>query len=120
MSGLRGKAKVVNAVNTDASAAAEKEEEDQVQGEEQEEEQAESTDSTAKSTDSAPAAPASTLNVTATGDQVKTEPNVRVKTNQDLRTFVGTKWYNFKQGVEQSVPASVKEKLREANLLEAL
>jgi hypothetical protein len=52
--------------------------------------------------------------------KAKAEPNVRIKPNQDLRTYIGDQWYSLKKGEVQTVPANVKEILQRANMLEAL
>lgn len=50
----------------------------------------------------------------------KRQPNVRIKTNKDYRTFIGDRWFNFKKGVEANVPAHVKEILYKAGVLDTL
>jgi formylmethanofuran dehydrogenase subunit C len=52
--------------------------------------------------------------------KAKAEPNVRIKPNQDLRTYIGDQWYSLKKGEVQTVPANVKEILQRANMLDAL
>lgn len=47
-------------------------------------------------------------------------PKVRVKPNKDIRTYIGSQWYNLKAGVVTSVPANVKEILRKAGNLDTL
>lgn len=48
---------------------------------------------------------------------VKKEPNVRVVTKVDYRTYIGDQWYNFRSGVQTSVPKEVKEILLKAGVL---
>lgn len=45
---------------------------------------------------------------------------VRVKPNQDIKTYIGDTWYNLKKGKQENVPASVKAILQNAGLLDAL
>lgn len=48
------------------------------------------------------------------------QPQVRVKPNKDLRTYIGDQWYNFKAGVQTTVPQQVKEILAKSGMLDAL
>ena len=50
----------------------------------------------------------------------KGNPNVRVKPNQDIRTYIGNQWYNLKKGKQETVPASVKNILQKAGMLDVL
>ena len=50
----------------------------------------------------------------------KGNPNVRVKPNQDIRTYVGDSWYTLKKGKQETVPQNVKDILQKAGLLDAL
>lgn len=52
--------------------------------------------------------------------EAKAQPNVRVKMSRDVSTFIGNQWYRFKKGETATVPANVKEILRNAGCLEAL
>lgn len=45
---------------------------------------------------------------------------VRVKPNQDIKTYIGDSWYNLKKGKQENVPANVKTILQNAGMLEAL
>ena len=48
------------------------------------------------------------------------EPNVRVKLNKDLQTYIGDRWYYFKKGKVETVPQNVKEILFKAGMLDPL
>lgn len=47
-------------------------------------------------------------------------PNVRIRPNQDLRTYIGDQWYTLKKGVVTTVPQNVKEILARAGMLDPL
>ena len=49
-----------------------------------------------------------------------TMPNVRIRPNQDLRTYIGDQWYTLKKGVVTTVPQNVKEILAKAGMLDPL
>lgn len=49
-----------------------------------------------------------------------TQPNVRVKLKNDLRTYIANQWYTFKAGQTYTVPKQVKDILAKAGQLEAL
>jgi hypothetical protein len=44
-------------------------------------------------------------------------PNVRVKPKEDFKGYYGDKWYYFKKGVQQSIPAEYKDRLLTAGKL---
>lgn len=48
------------------------------------------------------------------------EPNVRIKVNKDVNTYIGDRWYNIKKGKVATVPQSVKIILNNAGFLDAL
>lgn len=52
--------------------------------------------------------------------KAKAEANVRVKPNQDIRTYIGDSWYNLKKGKQETVPQTVKDILARAGLLDPL
>lgn len=56
-----------------------------------------------------------TMNVSA--ETKKPVHNVKVRTNCDHRCSIGGVWYDFKKGVQQSVPDEVKTVLLRAGLL---
>jgi hypothetical protein len=71
----------------------------------------------------AAAAPSVTVVTAATPSaptKTDKQPQVRVKPNQDIRTYIGDSWYNLTKGKEAVVPATVKEILKRAGMLEAL
>jgi hypothetical protein len=49
-----------------------------------------------------------------------TQPNVRVKPNKDIRTYIGDQWYNLKAGKVETVPKQVKDILAKSGMLDAL
>lgn len=52
--------------------------------------------------------------------EVKAEPNVRIKPNRDIRTYIGDRWYNLSKGKQETVPQTVKSILQKAGILDAL
>ena len=56
----------------------------------------------------------------AVKQEVKAQPNVRIKLARDINTFVGDKWYRFKKGETATVPSNVKDILKTAGCLEAI
>lgn len=52
--------------------------------------------------------------------ETKAQPNVRIKLARDVNSFIGDKWYRLKKGEDATVPANVKEILKQAGCLEAL
>lgn len=55
-----------------------------------------------------------------TVEEVSKEPNVRVKPNKDIRTFIGDQWYNLPEGKVSTVPKTVKDILQRAGKLSPL
>lgn len=52
--------------------------------------------------------------------KAKAEPNVRIKPNQDIRTYIGDQWYSLTKGKQETVPQTVKAILQKAGMLDAL
>ena len=52
--------------------------------------------------------------------KTSTMPNVRIRPNQDLRTYIGDQWYTLKKGGVTTVPQNVKEILAKAGMLDPL
>jgi len=97
------------------------EEEEQVQseteGEESSDEQEDAVDEAVEaSAPPAPVAPAAPISM----PKERKQPNVRIKPNRDINTYIGDRWYRLKKGVEANVPAHVKEILSRAGCLEVL
>jgi hypothetical protein len=46
--------------------------------------------------------------------------SVRVKSKNDIRTYIGDQWYNLKAGKVETVPSHVKEILRQAGVLDTI
>ena len=61
-----------------------------------------------------------TPDVIANTPLIAREPNVRVKLNKDLQTYIGDRWYYFKKGKVETVPQNVKEILFKAGMLDPL
>lgn len=48
------------------------------------------------------------------------QPNVRVKPNKEIKTFIGDRWYYLKPGKVEVVPQNVKDILLKAGVLDPM